>query len=73
MDEEERKMLRDVHDALFAVPIGSPSDREPLIIRANAALDKLDRGSWTVRTLIWLLPVLAGMGIAFKEITGWIK
>ena len=45
MDEEERKMLRDVHDALFAVPIGSPSDREPLIIRANAALDKLDRGS----------------------------
>lgn len=73
MNEEERKMLKDVHDALFAVPIGSASDKEPLIIRANAALDKLDKGSWTVRTLIWLLPLLAGLGIALKEISGWMK
>ena len=70
--EVERKMLKDIHDALLSVPPGSPSDARPLLEDIRTVVRAYQRASWATRAIVWLLPAIAGIGVAFTTIKGWI-
>lgn len=78
MTEEEREMLRGTHDlavrinrALFELPPGSDKDAKPLMETIRIMARAYERGSWSVRALIWLLLTIAGLGTAFQQIREW--
>ncbi|MFQ6554111.1 hypothetical protein AAD018_017345 [Aestuariibius insulae] len=78
MTDEEREMLVEVHEQmgvlmrdLYGVPEGSPDDVRPLIYEMRTVVRAFQRASWVTRLLIWLLPTLAGLGVAIREITRW--
>jgi hypothetical protein len=71
MTDEERQMLRQIHEALFSVPAGSAKDAKPLIESLRIMVRAYERGSWAVRALIWLLLTIAGVGTAIHQIKEW--
>jgi hypothetical protein len=71
MTDEERKMLKDIHAALLEVPAGSPKDMKPLLEDVRTVVRSYHRASWLTRSLIWLIPLAAGMGVAIEKIRGW--
>lgn len=72
MTDEQARMLEDLHTALMSVPPGSGPDAQPLIQEVRTVVNAYKRGSWAVRALIWLLPALAGVGIAIEKIAKWL-
>ena len=72
MTDEERRMLREIHAALFAVPPGS-RDAQPLIEDVRVVVRAYQRASWATRALVWLLPSIAGVGIAIEKIRSWFQ
>lgn len=73
MTEEQSHQLDEIHRALFSVPPGSPKETKPLIEGMRIMWMAYQRGSWVVRAVIWILPAVAGVGIAWEKIMGWIK
>lgn len=73
MTEEESAILRRIDEALFKVPAGSPKDTKPLIEGMRIMWLAYQRGSWAIRALIWILPAVAGVGMAYEKILGWFK
>lgn len=71
MTEEESARLAELHEALFNVPPGSPSDEKPLIHELRILVRAYKRTSWMTRMVVWALPTLAGLGVAAKSIYGW--
>lgn len=78
MTEAERKMLQETHDgmkelrdALLGVPAGSPKEAKPLLEDLRVVARAYQRGSWAVRAIMWLLPTVAGLGYAIKQIKDW--
>ena len=78
MTEDERKMLREMHtqmaelrQALFDPPAGAGEDEHPLIHDIRTVVRAYKRASWVTRALMWLLPTVAGLGVAGKEISRW--
>ena len=69
--EEEQQMLRDLHTALLGVPAGSPSDARPLLEDIRVVVRAYQRASWATRAVVWLLPAVAGLGVAYQTIRGW--
>ena len=72
MTEEEQSMLRELHHALLGVPPGSPSDAKPLLEEIRIVVTAYKRATWATRALIWLLPAIAGVGIAIQTIRSWV-
>lgn len=71
MTDEERQMLRDLHSALLEVPPGSPREARPLLEDIRIVIRAYHRANWATRAVVWLLPAVAGVGIAFQTIRGW--
>lgn len=71
MTEEERKMLKDLHSALLEVPPGSPEGKKPLLEEIRAVTEAYKRANWITRAVVWLLPALAGIGVAIQQIKAW--
>ncbi|MFQ6550511.1 hypothetical protein AADZ90_021420 [Aestuariibius sp. 2305UL40-4] len=85
MTDGERKLLQEVHSQmgevrdemaalmrdLYGVPDGSPSDVRPLIHEIRIVVRAYQRASWVTRLLIWVLPTIAGLGVAIREIGKW--
>jgi hypothetical protein len=63
-------MLHDIHQALFETPPGARDER-PLIEGIRAVVKAYERGSWLARAILWLLPAIAGAGIAAQHIREW--
>jgi hypothetical protein len=72
LTDDDHKMLQDIHAALFDVPPGSPKDERPLIEGVRIMWRAYQRGSWAFRAVIWVLPAIAGVGVAWQKITEWI-
>lgn len=73
MDEDYKKKIDDLHMALLEVPPGSSNSAKPLIEDIRVVVLAYKRGSWATRALVWLLPAIAGVGVAFEKIRGWIQ
>jgi len=73
MNEEQSKQLEMIYRALFEVPQGSPEDTQPLISDLRKVVNAYKRASWVTRALIWLLPTIAGLGVAMKTIIDWFS
>lgn len=71
MDENERKMLTELHDALLGIPAGSAKDARPLLEEIRVVVSAYKRASWATRAVIWLLPALAGLGVAVQTMRSW--
>ena len=71
MTNDEREMLRDLHSALLEVPAGSSKDARPLIEEVRIVVRAYQRASWVTRVIVWLLPAIAGVGVAAQTIRGW--
>ena len=71
MDEEQAKQLATIYRAFFEVPEGSPKDTVPLIADVRRVVNAYRRASWTTRAIVWVLPTLAGLGVAIKTIVEW--
>jgi hypothetical protein len=69
--EESIKMQREMHTAFFEGPAGSPEGTKPLIEGMRIMWAAYQRGSWAFRAIVWLLPAIAGVGIAAEKIHGW--
>jgi len=72
MDDDQARQLDTIYRALFDVPEGSPSDTQPLIAELRRVVLAYKRASWATRAIIWVLPTLAGLGVAIKTIAGWL-
>lgn len=72
MTPEEHKMVVEIHQALFAVPPGSPPDEKPLLEDIRVVCRAYKRAKWTTRAIIWLLPTAAGLGMAVETIWKWM-
>lgn len=72
MDDQERRLLRELHDAFLKVPEGSPSGARPLLADIRVVVQAYQRASWVARALIWLLPAIAGVGVAVEKINTWL-
>lgn len=73
MDEKQEKQLDTIYRALFEVPEGSPPGTEPLISDLRRVVMAYKRATWTTRAVIWVLPTLAGLGVAIKTVVGWFQ
>ena len=73
MTDNERQMLQDMHRALMEVPPGSPADERPLVEQMRVVCRAYQRGNWVVRAAIWVLPALAGVGVAIEKIREWFN
>lgn len=80
MTEEEKMMLRETNEkvnqlytALMEVPPGSPEGTSSLLQTTNRMATSYNRGLWATRMFIWLLPALAGVGVAVQTIKGWFS
>ena len=71
MTDEERQMLKDIHEALLSVPPGSPKDVKPLLEDVRMVVRTYHRASWATRAVLWLIPLAAGIGVALEKIRGW--
>ena len=85
MTDEERRMLSDLADSvdglikrvdklyasLLETPDGSPDDARPFLEEARIVIRAYQRASWATRALVWLLPAIAGVGIAVEKIRSW--
>lgn len=78
MTDEEREMLREAHavskelrDAFFDVPPGSPDGTPNLITDIRVLTTNAKRASWIVRALVYLTMTIAGLGAAIAQIRGW--
>lgn len=73
MTDKERQMLEDLHEALLGVPAGSGTDAKPLLEDIRVVVMAYKRASWATRALIWMLPAIAGIGVAFQTVKGWFQ
>lgn len=73
MDDEERKMLFEIHEAFFVVPLGSSADTKTLIADIRLAVKAHQRLLWITRVIVWTLPTLAGLGVAIKTLISLLK
>ena len=73
MTNAERKMLYEIHDALLGVPHGPLKDEKPLLEDIRHIVRAYNRFSWLGRSLIWFLPMAAGIGIAFDQLKNYFK
>lgn len=73
MTPEDQQILHKIHDALFEVPAGSGPDEKPLIELIRIVVRSYQRASWATRAIVWLLPAIAGLGVAYQTIVGWLK
>lgn len=78
MNEDERKLLHDthdmakeVHDALLEVPTGSPRAERPLLVDLRLMVRAWKGLIFSVKALVWLIPTIAGVGIAWRTIAEW--
>lgn len=71
MTDEERKSLKDIHDALLSVPVGSSSDAKPLIEEIRVIVKAYNRSGWIVRSLLYLILTGAGVAASFDKIKEW--
>lgn len=69
--DDERQMLRDLHYALLEVPPGSSKETRPLIEEVRVVVRAYQRASWATRAIVWLLPAIAGIGVATQTIRNW--
>tara|TARA_R110000850_G_scaffold109320_2_gene222135 strand:- start:6391 stop:6627 length:237 start_codon:yes stop_codon:yes gene_type:complete len=72
MSEDDKAMLLDIHRALFDVPTGSGAEEKPLIEGMRIVWRSYQRGSWAFRAVVWVLPAIAGVGIAAEKIKEWL-
>jgi len=70
-NKTESEMIEEIHRSLFEVPTGSPDGTRPLIEGMRIMWASYQRGSWAFRAIVWLLPAIAGVGIAAEKIHGW--
>lgn len=70
MTPEERKMLKDLHDAFMEPPKGDPNGRS-LIQDIREVVTVYKRGSWLTKAMLWLVPTIAGVIAAWGKIVQW--
>lgn len=73
LTQSEQKMLKDLHDAFLSVPAGSPKDAKPLLVKIRAVVATYERASWLTRATVYLLPTVAGLGLAVQAIISFTK
>lgn len=80
MTEDERRVFLEMadkvdklHRTLFEVPPGSPDDERPLIEGLRIVWRSYQRGSWTVRAVVWLTPAIAAVLASIAAIAGYLK
>lgn len=78
MTEEERQLLRDTADrmarierALFDVPEGAPADAKPLIEALHILWRAYQRGSFSIKAIMWLALAVTSIGGAIGAAKGW--
>lgn len=71
MTEEQAKMLEELHAAIMQSPPGSK--RPPLIETMNTMATVYITGRWSIRAILWLVPTVAGLIVAFRTITGGVQ
>jgi hypothetical protein len=62
------ELVKELHDALLAVPAGSPKDAKPLLEEIRMVVRAYNKASWVTRAVIWMLPTLAGLAVAYETI-----
>ena len=80
MTREESRMLREVHTQmgkllydLYEVPKGSPEDVRPLIQEIRIVVRAYQRSRWATRLVMWILPAVAGVGLAIEALSRWLR
>lgn len=65
--------VEQLNRALFEVPPGSPPDERPLIEGLRIVWRSYQRGSWTVRALVWAVPATAAVLASVAAVGGYLK
>lgn len=63
--DEERKMLKDLHDAFFKAPHGK---QEALIVKVARMADAYEKGHFLARIVLFGLPMVAAVLVAAEQI-----
>jgi hypothetical protein len=73
LTQSEKQMLQDLHDAFLSVPVGSPKGAKPLLEKIRSVVATYERASWLTRATVYLLPTLAGLGLAVQAIVSFTR
>ena len=72
MLERADARTKEIYDALFEVPKGSPKDEEALIVGIRTVVRAYRRSAWAARLVVWLLPLASVVGAAWvSTAAGW--
>lgn len=61
-------------DAIYRALMEPAADGDKALIeRISAVVKAYERGAWAMRAVLWLLPALAGIGVAYTAIRDWFR
>lgn len=65
MDDKEKQMLTDLHQALMVAPVPGT---DPLVVRIQRVVQSYERTGWFFRIMIWFFAALGSVAVTITAL-----